>query len=59
MEKIKVEAIRFKDIRGKENLYLRISHIERPPEEAVVMNVGEKTFAGVEKLLEPPKKNVK
>lgn len=43
---MEVETIRWKDIRGKELLYLKITHNGNE----VLINVGEKTLKSVENL---------
>lgn len=44
----KVKCIKHKDVRGRELLYLEISKGENK----FLINVGEKTFAGVSELLQ-------
>lgn len=46
--KLKVTPIRFKDVRGKELLYLEIENIKG---NKVLINVGKATLEGVEKLV--------
>lgn len=47
---LKIEAIKHKDIRGKELNYLVVRTIDGVRE--VIINVGEKTFNGVKSLME-------
>jgi hypothetical protein len=47
-----VEVLTYKDVRGKELLYLRI----KDGENEVLINVGDKTYKAVKELIEPPKK---
>jgi hypothetical protein len=50
---MKVEAIEHTDIRGKKQLYLKITETGKEP---VVINIGLKTFEAVRKLLGEPTK---
>lgn len=48
MKQLTVTPIRFKDVRGKELLYIKI---ENESGKEVLINVGKATLEGVEKLV--------
>lgn len=50
--KMLVEPIKHKDVRGKEMLYLKITHEGTKKE--VVINIGQKTFDAVAEIGLPP-----
>ena len=54
MKETKVEAIKFKDVRGKEMLYIKITKGEKE----VIINVGQKTYDSVMELDKPETKKV-
>lgn len=45
---MKVEAIKHKDVRGKEMLYLKLTH--EVTQKEVVINIGQKTFDAVSNM---------
>lgn len=49
---MKFEAVRHKDIRGNEKTYLVLTN-EESNESPVIVNIGEKTYDAVQKLLKP------
>lgn len=50
---MQVEVLIYKDVRGKELSYLRITNERK---EEVLINVGDKTYKAVQELIEEPKK---
>lgn len=52
MTNTQVEVIKHKDVRGNELLYLRIVNGQNH----VLINIGQKTFDGVNELLNPKQK---
>lgn len=48
---MKVEAIKHKDVRGKEMLYLKLTN--EATQKEVVINIGQKTFDAVSNMTEP------
>lgn len=52
---INVQAIRWTDVRNKENLYIKIDN----GNEECLINVGQKTFDQVDKIVNPKTKETK